>query len=234
MLISVHMPKTAGTSFTESLRGHFGARLTLAYGDRPLHRPAWQRNGNALGRALRNAVAGPGQDSVDCIHGHFLPLAFRWVGASASLRFVTWLRDPTDRLVSHYEHWRREAAPATDTLHQRMLDENWSFEAFAFRPELRNVYSLFLWGFPVDRFNFIGITEHYDADLEVFGRHLLGAHLSPARVRQNPKRSTDTYELDEDLRRRIEHVHEREFALYRHALALREQRAGEGLDAIRR
>ncbi len=78
MLISVHMPKTAGTSFTESLRGLFGDGLTLAYGDRPLHRSASQRNRQAALRALQIAALGLEDSGLDCVHGHFLPLAYRW------------------------------------------------------------------------------------------------------------------------------------------------------------
>jgi hypothetical protein len=227
MLISVHMPKTAGTSFTASLRGHFGDRLALAYNDRPLHQAAWRRNGQAASRALANRLRRPLDTRIECVHGHFLPIAFRWARFSSPVQYVTWLRDPVQRLVSHYEHWRREPdPPASDTLHHRMLEENWSFEEFAFRPELRNVYSGFLWGFPVERFDFIGISEDYDTELGAFGQRVLGAHLNSARERENPDRAGDGYEIDPALRRRIEDFHAADVNLYARALALRDQRRG--------
>jgi len=225
VLISVHMPKTAGTSFTESLRGHFGDRLHLAYADRPLHRPAWRRNLQAATRALAQAASPHVGAKCACVHGHFLPLAYRWVRAPAPVRFVTWMRNPVERLVSHYEHWRREAPPPnTDLLHRRMLDEDWSLETFAFRPELRDVYSVFLWGFPVNRLDFIGITEHYDDELAYFGRTFLGADLEGATKRRNPARSGSRYAIETPLRQRIEAFHARDTQLYRQALALRDKR----------
>lgn len=227
MLISVHMPKTAGTSFTVSLRTHYRDRLALAYGDRPLHHPAWRRNGRAALRALGNALRSDHDNTIECVHGHFLPLAYRWSRFPAQPRFVTWLRDPVQRLISHYEHWRREdAPPKSDTLHQQMHDENWSLEEFAFRPELRNVYAKFLWGFPAERFTFIGISEDYEKELEALGRQIIGAPLTSARERQNPERSGDQYPIATPLRRRIEAFHSSDVTLYAHALRLRERRPG--------
>ncbi len=228
MLISVHMPKTAGTSFTESLRGLFGDGLQLAYEDRPLHRSASQRNRQATFRAFRNAALGLENPGADCVHGHFLPLAYRWARTDKPLRFVTWLRDPVERLVSHYEHWRREEPPVdSDSLHQQMLTEDWSLEDFAFRPELQNVYSTFLWGFPRERFDFIGITEHYDDELAYLGREILGAPLETARERQNPDRTGGSYNIEPGLRQRIEAFHDRDMKLNHYALNRRAERLGQ-------
>lgn len=225
MLISVHMPKTAGTSFTESLRGYFGDALQLVYTDRPLHHTARQRNARALTLGLRNALRRPGDGRIACIHGHFLPLAYRWSRPAPGPTFVTWLRDPVERLASHYEHWKRVPdPPASDTLHRRMLDEAWTFEAFALRPELRNIYSLFLWGFPLERFRFVGISEDYERELAWFGEKVLGHRLESAHAMANPRRKTPGYEIDPALRRRIEAFHARDIALYRKALALQAQR----------
>lgn len=225
MLISVHLPKTAGTSFEESLRSHFGERLRLDYADKPLHRTALQRNGMALSAALRRSRSGCDDDRIACIHGHFLPLAYRWLRVPGGLRFVTWMRDPVQRLASHYHFWRREnAPPAADTLHRRMLEEDWSFERFALGPELRNVYARFLWGFPLRRFDFIGISEHYGEDLQAFGALMLNAPLPLVEARRNPHLDQPGYAIDAALQRRIDGWHSADRRLYERALALRELR----------
>lgn len=240
MLISVHLPKTAGTSFERSLRRHFGAQLERRYADKPLHHHPLRRNLRAAREGLcgrrRQETASPA-----CIHGHFLPLSYRHLARRADVRFVTWLREPIDRLLSHYHYWRRAADnDARDTLQdqtqdkvqRRMREENWSFEQFAQRRELRNVYRAFLWGFPVERFDFIGITEHYASDLREFGQRFLDRDLRPAEENRNPAHRAgaagEGYSIDRGLRERLERVHARDLSLYRFALELRERRLAKG------
>ena len=240
MLISVHLPKTAGTSFERSLRRHFGAQLERRYADKPLHHHPLRRNL----RAAREGLCGrrrPEAASPACVHGHFLPLSYRHLARRADVRFVTWLREPIDRLLSHYHYWRRAAdSDARDTLkdqmqdklQRRMREENWSFEQFAQRRELRNVYRAFLWGFPVERFDFIGITEHYASDLREFGQRFLDRDLRPAEENRNPAHRAgaagEGYSIDRGLRERLERVHARDLSLYRFALELRERRLAKG------
>ena len=138
MLISVHLPKTAGTSFERSLRQHFGTQLERRYADKPLHHHPLRRNL----RAAREGLCGRHKQEASpaCVHGHFLPLSYRHLARRADVRFVTWLREPIDRLLSHYHYWRRAAdSDARDTVQdqmqdkvqRRMREENWSFEQFA-------------------------------------------------------------------------------------------------------
>ena len=240
MLISVHLPKTAGTSFERSLRRHFGAQLERRYADKPLHHHPLRRNLRAAREGLcgrhRQETASPA-----CVHGHFLPLSYRHLARRADVRFVTWLREPIDRLLSHYHYWRRAAdSDARDTLQdqmqdklqRRMREENWSFEQFAQRRELRNVYRAFLWGFPVERFDFIGITEHYASDLREFGQRFLDRDLLPAEENRNPAHRAgaagEGYSIDRGLRERLERIHARDLSLYRFALELRERRLAKG------
>lgn len=239
MLISVHLPKTAGTSFEHSLRRHFGAQLQRRYADKPLHHHPLRRNL----RAAREGLCGRHREEASpaCVHGHFLPLSYRHLARRADVRFVTWLREPIDRLLSHYHYWRRAAdSDAQDTLQdqmqhnlqRRMREENWSFEQFAQRRELRNVYRAFLWGFPVERFDFIGITEHYASDLREFGQRFLDRDLRPAEENRNPAHRAGSagegYSIDRGLREKLERVHARDLSLYRFALELRERRLAKG------
>lgn len=239
MLISVHLPKTAGTSFERSLRRHFGAQLQRRYADKPLHHHPLRRNL----RAAREGLCGRHREEASpaCIHGHFLPLSYRHLAHRADVRFVTWLREPIDRLLSHYHYWRRAADsdardtlqdPMQDKVQRRMREENWSFEQFAQRRELRNVYRAFLWGFPVERFDFIGITEHYASDLREFGQRFLDRDLRPAEENRNPAHRAgaagEGYSIDRGLRERLERVHARDLSLYRFALELRERRLAKG------
>lgn len=222
LLLSVHLPKTAGTSFAQSLQARFGAGYRADYADLPMQVGAWRRQWHAMTEGLRMRREGADVGTT-CIHGHFLPVKYRFAALRRPVGVITWLRDPVERVVSHYHFWRRDYAgddPA-QPLRNRMLAEDWSLERFALGPELRNVYHAYLWGFPASRFDFIGITEHYADELERLAETPLVGDLHEARALVNPDRECDRYDVPAGMRRRIEAWHASDVALYRWALARR-------------
>jgi hypothetical protein len=80
-IVSVHLPKTAGTTFRHMLQQAFPA-LTLDYGEPHILAP-----------------------HIGCIHGHFF--VEKYTGILPRARFIAWLRDPIERLVSQYHYWLR-------------------------------------------------------------------------------------------------------------------------------
>lgn len=223
MLISVHMPKTAGSSFQASLAAHYGETLKLRYEDRPLHRSAWSRNVDAAWHCLQNS--GSPLTGVHCIHGHFLPLRYRFIRPERPLRFVTWLREPVQRLLSHYHYWLRSYEPGqSGLLHQRMIEEKWTLEQFALCKELRNLYGKFLWGFPLERFDFIGITEDYATELAQFSQQILNAPVVIEQYNRNPDQTDEKYQVSKTLRTSIEAAHAGDIRLYQRALDMRDRR----------
>lgn len=224
-LVSVHFPKTAGTSFALALRQCFGDALQEDYGMLPLNRPRGAREWDAIraGFATRYPSAAPA-----AIHGHFLPIKYRIALRGRPVDYVTWLRDPVERLLSHYYFWQRTAAAATPAqpFRYRVAREQWSLERFCFAPQMRNLYSRYLWGFAPSRFAFIGITEHYETDLATFARRFLQGQVANVRLRANPDHGRARYAIDPGLRARLE-AHQREdVALYRWALARQGHRPG--------
>ena len=218
MLISVHLPKTAGASFGQSLKEHFGSSFHEDYGDFPINTPAFRRNIHALRECAGNRFRTFEKDS--CIHGHFLPLKYLFLPRQLDVFYITWMRDPVERLASHYHYWKRVYDPATaELLQRRVVDESWSFERFALGPELRNFYCQFLWGFPLEKFDFIGITEHYEEDLRYFSQHFLGSVLVGKQVNVNQGKERHLYVNDACLRARIEEYHWRDMVMYRKALS---------------
>ncbi len=94
------------------------------------------------------------------------------------------------------------------------------------------MYSQFLWGFPLSYFDFVGVTEHFEADLQFFSRRYFDRDVNlPDRLNASPDDASED-SIDEDLRARVEAFHARDMVLYRHALAARQERtdAGVGLD----
>jgi len=227
VLVSVHMPKTAGLSFRASLEACFGEGFRHDYQDYPLAQAAQVRRQQAQdwGRAAQAAdFAG-----VTCMHGHFLPLKYLELARTLPCTFVTWLREPVERLVSHYYYWQRAYDPASDLtspLHRRVIEEGWSLQRFCLAPELRNVYSEFLWGFPFQRLDFIGITEFFADDLWYFSQQVLGNKMQAHTLnrRAAPGEGEHQAPLSAAARSEIEAWHAADMALYRQALELRKAR----------
>jgi hypothetical protein len=226
ILVSVHLPKTAGTSFAMALRAHYGDRLVEDYTMVPLNRARGRREWDALRAGVAARAAGTLRHHA--VHGHFLPLKYRLALRGHQVDYVTWLRDPVDRLLSHFHYWKRtpEVASPAQPLRYRFVREDWSLERFCLGPELRNVYRQYLWGFPPSRFAFIGITEHYDTELDDMGARLLGsaATLTRARARVNPDGPVARYPVSAALEARIRRHHAADVRLYAWALAQREKR----------
>lgn len=89
-LFSLHVPKTAGTSFRRDLEGWFG-----------VERMAYHYRGDQ-GQAPARATLAPGL----CVHGHFNRL--RGIGVRQYYpdadQFIVFLRDPFDRFVSTWRY----------------------------------------------------------------------------------------------------------------------------------
>ncbi len=230
MLISVHMPKTAGLSFRATLEEHFGERFSHDYVDYPLAHPPEERHRMALSSPTVDFQA---LEGIDCIHGHFLPVKYEPLAEVRPCKFVTWLREPVARLVSHYQYWHRSYDPSssrTSQLHRRMVEENWSLEQFCLAPELRNIYSEFLWAFPLQQFDFIGITEEFEEDFRYFCTLFLGNNFEPRRINLRQE-APILQRLDAGSIAEIEAYHAVDVALYREALAQREGRVGRASHA---
>jgi hypothetical protein len=223
MLISLHIPKTAGTSFRIALEEKFGSGLLRDYDDRPIHSSPGERNAKALRDCRLNRERA--FEGVTCIHGHFLPRKYMPLIEKKATRLVTWMRDPVERLASNYQHWKRFGqCDQGSPLVRRFIDERWSFERFCFAGELKDLYSQFLWDFPFTRFDFVGITEHYEEDMAYFSHGFLDAPAAVYRCNGNPDSTGRNYVSDPGLRADIASFHAKDMALYRQALALRQAR----------
>ena len=109
MLISVHMPKAAGTSCLYLFEKIYGARLFLDYDDKILHKSKFIKRKDAIFSMSKNRLNISKYANIDCIHGHFMPLKYRFIDSQDAV-FLTWLRHPVQRLISHYYYWVRETS----------------------------------------------------------------------------------------------------------------------------
>jgi hypothetical protein len=220
MIISLHLPKTAGTSFAAALRTHFHTNLLIDNADLPINTPLYERNRVAIEASLR--IAENNLPDVECIHGHFLPIKYLLMGYKREVKFVTWMRNPVERVISHYYFWKKTYIPGqVPNLHRKVIEEGWSIERFCLGPEVRNLYWQFLWGFPIEYFDFIGITEFYENDFAYFTQHYLGDRIEPKRLNVGGN-GRGAYQIDRSFRNDIEKFHDRDIELYQRALERRQ------------
>jgi hypothetical protein len=224
IIISLHLPKTAGSSFGLALKEHFGDNLLRDYDDFPMAKPAFERNKQAILSGL-NIAQFPPVDAM-CIHGHFLPIKYLLLGSRMNLKFITWMRNPVDRLISHFYFWQRTYNPSEDPLphHRKIIEEGWTLEQFCFSPEYRNFYTQYLWGFPIEAFDFIGLVDFFSEDLDYFSKKYIGTILRQHKLRV----SNVCHRIDKDLRLEIEKYHQKDMNLYRQALEIRALRLACG------
>ena len=161
-LISLHVPKTGGSSLREVLMAWFQDDLLLHY-----------RDGSLLPdrHALRPGI---------CIHGHFN--AARQMGTRdfypSVAQHIIFLRDPFDRFLSQwfYLNRRHHAGQTIADLADDPTFDVWLHRRAAEQAERRNSYSM-IWHLPLppgaadldrvfDRhFVFVGIMERYAASM---------------------------------------------------------------------
>jgi len=221
------MPKTAGVSFRATLEEHFGDGFRHDYADYPLNQAPELRCEAAM--LAQRAVEPEQYKDARCIHGHFLPLKYLGLVGHRDCRFVTWLREPLARLVSHYHYWHLtydQASPSVAALHRRVVEESWTLEQFCLSNELRNVYAQFLNGFPVADLDFIGITEFYEEDLQYFSDRYLCENVTPKTLNIRPQTVGQLPEamLPAGFWEEVSAFHAEDIALYNSALAQRMER----------
>lgn len=211
MIISTHIPKVAGTSFAQSLKSAYGKGYISDYRDMNLITdfPKFA--------SLKSRVLGllPQSNNMAVIHGHFLPVKYKYLVNDNNAKFITWVREPSERLLSHYNFW---CSPPThqniSLLRKKMLTEKWTFEDFYSNKKIINLNSKYFNGFNIERFNFIGIMEQYDEEI-VRLTHILNKSIEP--VVKNVTKSKSINIVTDKQRRDIQTLHNEDYEIYEFA-----------------
>jgi hypothetical protein len=149
---------------------------------------------------------------TDCIHGHILGNAYS--GVFPGHQMITIVRNPVERVVSNYYHFLHTPDfrhPASIQLHANRL----TLREFAEIGCMRNEASRYVAGRDPEDFDFVGITEHFEASVRVFTK-LFGINriLPISRVNINPERSTPTYSISPEDRSHLLELNRADVAWY--------------------
>lgn len=216
--ISIHIPKTAGSSFFESLKYAYGAESVARFEFRPRLGIVQMNQMDYQQREL------PTEKTV--LHGHFpVNKLFELFPNSAELPLVVWLRNPVDRIISDYYYHSQvlkdqmKDAANYEFLLTKMLK---SIEEYASAAKMTNKLSLFTRGKALSDFYFVGITEHYESDLTAFS-NLIGQQLTCYRSNES---SGSRAAIPQHVRDFIIENNKEDMELYAEALSLRKRRLG--------
>ena len=100
---------------------------------------------------MLNAKRKSVSDRTICVHGNFLSLKYRFFESSMGKRYIMSMQSLVGRLLAHYVFWK-DNSQSTSEVCKRMLIEDWSS-------------SQYVWNFPLQLFDFVGIAEDSEAEM---------------------------------------------------------------------
>jgi hypothetical protein len=205
LYVSVHIPKTAGTTLGSALRCTFGDRLQRAYEDDP----------------------GPIVGDPACIHGHDVFTLFADVAEHhPNTKWIVFLRDPLSTAVSLYFHLKKDKGSA------KFVDRglvHWLTHVEEYRwpdPPCYGHNQFQLQWFEqnakhIGEYDFVGVTEQFDASVLLLWR-TFGWELP--RYRPENVDGSIRPELDASVIRRFKELNALDYALHAQAIADLERR----------
>lgn len=219
-LVSLHIPKTAGTSFRNILKDVYGdekvIRLDIALKHGKLKINQKQFENKSLDKNWK------------VIHGHFSPslLVSKFV-IHDEIPYITWLRDPVERVISNYYYLEKRLKEVMDeesrglnilSKMQRSLIE------YASADNNRNRMSKFLEGKALEDFLFVGIVEHFSDDLVDLSNILDWENYKELKDNVTGTKKKD---VSEDIKDEIKKLNLKDVELYQTACDLRNRRRSE-------
>ena len=227
MILSIHVPKTAGMSFGGILKAEYGNRLLLDYGDyqnwvEAHSRPAILRRVQEEARLRRDELL----QNYQVIHGHFFPE--KYIGLFPNADFVAFFRDPFQQTLSNYHFLLRHPEAADEYPAVRIFHESkMTVEDYVAWPQAPQSDAIS--GLSIDDLALAGITEQFSQGIALFNVLFHTNLTSDVRLNPNPSREEQRYSISDDLKKLIEKHRERDIELYQRAVERFNQQAARHL-----
>ena len=218
MLIFVHIPKTAGTSFKNILRLAYKNSEIIVIDSDNWHKAGMYNEVNRSGLPGSVQIK-PGKD-VKCIVGHFN--ADRFMDMYPDATYITWLRDPIQRLISQHNYYMRLGTRYGEINNTQRKYDLIDLKTYCTHPRNLNSMKQQI-NIPLSKFKFIGIVEKYDEEVVRF-KKITGIDLNNTleHLNVNPlkKNVNEAYTIDEDLKQTLIKLHSEDYELYNKSLQI--------------
>lgn len=201
MIFSMHIPKTAGTSFYKNLELNY-TNISPSLKRRDIIEI---RHKNALLDQLMRR---------DVVHGHMTyNEAIDLLGVKSE-RIIFWVRNPVQRVISNYSFFIQGLHNPSRNKQNYLINRhriNESLLEYAEKEENRNRISKFLGNMDWSRCLFIGRVENFEEDIMELSKSLGWEHVDQTPHNQS---SQEKRQIGEDELKQIEALNERDMDLY--------------------
>lgn len=218
-IISVHLPKTAGTMFRNV--------LVNAYGEAAVF-------GDYKKQPVSATLSEIKSQNIKAIHGHFK--VKKYDNYFPEAKRIIWLREPIKRLISNYWHQVTYFQKRTIILNELELEKK-KFLNYAKRPRARNFMSRHFRHKKLKYFWFVGITEFFREDLKEIEAILGWPEKEIGKT--NKHKHTEIYEAfvkavqsDSEMIEQLRELNKKDVQLYNNALKLREERRKSSVERL--
>lgn len=216
-LISVHLPKTAGSTFGKLILPQVyppDTNILYDYDNLPINTLIQQHKLTTETRI---------------IHGHFPAEKYHEYYPNAKI--IIWLRNPINLLISSYHFWMSVTDKFFDYNHRYVIEHKLSFADFISHDFTHNIISNhFAKAMKLTDFYFVGIQEFFRDDLNDLKKKLGWPTI---KVKVANRNSYDNYQdkvmdilNNKSLIKKIVALNSRDMNLYNEALTLRTERKG--------
>lgn len=210
LVLFIHIPKTAGTSFRKAAENYFTKENTY-YDYSPsssetsaiiLENIYQNQDMYALAKYFEN------KENI-FLSGHFH--AVKYASLFETLNIVTFVREPIEQVLSHYEH------------HCRDLGYKEDLETFVKDNRFKNIQSRILAGRPIELYGFIGLTEEYSKSIMLINDYYgLNIEVLTENISENKFLTSDA--LDDEMLNLIVKENSVDIELYKQAKKIFEER----------
>lgn len=212
MRLFLHMPKCAGSSIKKLLESNNKDLLILDY-ESFFTEPKIERDKKILQCLEQPEIL----NTEKIVYGHFFPVKYIGNSSPPNLKLVTIIREPIDRLISHYYFWK-SGDFSSHYLWRKMKEHNWSLTDFILCEEMRNFYCQYFTKIPIQFFTYIGIYENLNQSVDLCFSNLglnINADLLP---RENKTRTKKIIKLTDEFVEQARQFHAQDYLIYNYTL----------------
>lgn len=224
-ILSIHIPKTAGSFFGETLSLSRSQLLFYNYGaNSRATRLIYQGNVvefNSHEERIEFFIdkSNMHHNRMSIMHGHFH--GRRFLDELPDAKFLFWLREPAQRLKSHFEFWNRlDYIYAHNPKYYEFKSKRPTFLEFATSKEFTNRQSFFLRDVPSENVLKYGVVEKMRESMMNF-TEILG--IDPSIINYsyknaNMNKESFLYDIPKDDLEKIIVANKEDYSLYNNVL----------------